>query len=76
MTLRFVRDNRQVMNIEKINPLQHAYLLEKTNDDATTIFDPKPYPYVYDLYVQKHLPDELYLMSLIIANHLSPSICQ
>ncbi len=76
MTQRFTVDNRRRLNIEIMNANEHAYLSKKFNTDHfNLVFSPAPNPYVYDLYVLKYLPDELYLTTLIISDHTSHSDC-
>lgn len=76
ITQRFSVDNRGRLNIEIMNPGQQARLSEKVNlNDFDPGFGSAPNPYVYDLYVFKNLPKELFLTTLIIADYVSHGNC-
>jgi hypothetical protein len=61
--------NGRRLNIEKLDPDKRAYLHETFESFFYFFFASPLYPYIYNLYVLKYLPDEFYLTTLIIADH-------
>ncbi|CAF0720194.1 unnamed protein product [Adineta steineri] len=76
LTTSTVYDKYGIADLEMIDFGQRAHLQHKSNMNGHALYGPVPNPYIYDLYVLKYLPDEFYLTTMIVGDHILPSDCK
>ncbi|CAF0840847.1 unnamed protein product [Adineta steineri] len=75
LTTTYVTNNHGKIDSEMIDLHDSAHLQDKFNINAHAFYGPILYRYIYDLYVLKYLPEEFYLTTMIVGDHISPSDC-